>query len=493
MANRAVLLKAPARAPGPFTAHRTLLTLLAAGALLRIFALSAFPEVQADEGLWTNSAKNFVEFGDWFMDGRTHLFLSPLFSGLAAISFWLLGPSIAAARLISAVAGVASVALLYAVVARACRDRRLALVAAAVLGLNQWSVIQSREALVESLQVALCLASLYVALGERRWSAAAAGVVFGLALLAKTNAIFLAPVLAAYLFLRTRDNQTQSYTASLRSPLLFLGVALAIAGSVYATLYFAYPGRFVQAFRFELDGIHFEQLSHPLIRVGRFGLDPEQAARTILALVREAPFLIVLAALGAGVWSVRRPPGSAVFALWLVVGLAFFLCQLFQPLRYFQLLSPPLAVAAALAILEFGRATLVVRTSRRSLPGVALAICISFELLYLAASAFANRARLLPAIVPWVTTHVPRDASIMAAGYVCTDLPNRAYAHYWLARTPEQLLENVRELQIRYLIVDSREWAPSLREEVARRFGPPLQSWRFGAVYAINDSMLTVP
>lgn len=492
MANPALLLKAPVRAPGPLTANRTLLTLLAAAVLVRTVALSAFPEVQADEGLWTNSAKNFVEFGDWFMDGRTHLFLSPLFSSLAAVSFWLLGPSIAAARLVSAVAGVASVGLLYAVVARACGDRRLALVAAAVLGLNQWSIIQSREALVESLQVALCLASLYLALGERRWSAPAAGVAFGLALLAKINVIFLAPVLAAYLVLRARANQVQSCQASLCSPLLFLGVALAVAGSVYAALYLAFPGRFIQAFRFELDGVHFEQLSHPLLRVGRFGLDPEQAARTVLALVREAPFLIVLAALGAGAWSVQRPPGVSVFALWLGVGLPFFLFQLFQPLRYFQLLSPPLAVAAALAILEFGRATVVVRTSRQSLTGMAMAICIGFELLYLAGSAFANRARLLPAIVPWVRTHVPPDASIMAAGYICTDLPNRAYAHYWLARTPEQLLENVRQLQIRYLIVDTREWAPSLREEVARRFGPPVHAWRFGAVYAINDSMLSV-
>jgi hypothetical protein len=226
------------------------------------------------------------------------------------------------------------------------------------------------------------------------------------------------------------------------------------------------------------------------VRVGRFGLDPEEAARTLIALIRETPFLMVLAALGAGVWSVRRSPGSGIFALWLAVGFPFFLCQLIQPLRYFQLVAPPLVLAAALALMEFGRATVGTRATSRSLTGMAVAICISFDLLYLAASALANRARMLPTVVPWVTTHVPRDASIMAAGYFCTDLPNRAYAHYWLARTPEQLLDSVRRLQIRYLIVDDREWAPSLREVVAQRFGPPVQAWRFGAVYAVNDSAL---
>jgi hypothetical protein len=124
---------------------------------------------------------------------------------------------------------------------------------------------------------------------------------------------------------------------------------------------------------------------------------------------------------------------------------------------------------------------------------MAVAICVGFNLLYLGATALANRARLLPTLVPWVTAHVPRDASIMAAGYFCTDLPNRAYAHYWLACTPEQLLENVRRLRIRYLIVDDREWAPSLREAVARRFGPPVQAWPFGAVYAVTDSALAAP
>lgn len=478
------------QASRPFLEHRTLWGLLAAAAILRLIGLSAFPEIQADEGLWTNSPKNFVAFGDWFMDGRTHLFLSPLFSGLAALSFWVVGPSIAAARMVSAVAGVASVGLLYATILRALGDRRLAFVAATLLAVSPWAVMASRQAMIESLQLSLCLAALYLALDDRRWSILGAGLAFGLALLAKSNAIFLAPVLALVVFWRRREPTPPTRAAALRSAAFILAVAMIVAGSVYAALYLSYPTRFMDAFQFELDGVHFEQLSHPLIRVGRFGLDPEQAARTLLALFREAPFLMVLAALGIGVCGVRRPQGSAGFMLWLCVGLAFFLTQTFQPLRYFLLVAPALAFAAATALLELGRQSVRRRLSVPPLARVAITICIAFDLFYLGASALANRARILPTVVPWVRAHVPADANVMAAGWITTDLPNRAYAHYHLAQTPEQLLENVQRLNIRYLIVDYREWPTGLQDVVGRRFGPPLQAWSFGAVYAVDDAAM---
>jgi hypothetical protein len=73
-----------------------------AAAVVRLPFLARFPEATADEGLWTNSTKNFAMFGDWFMDGRTHVFLSPLFHALCYPLFELLGPSLAAARVVSA-------------------------------------------------------------------------------------------------------------------------------------------------------------------------------------------------------------------------------------------------------------------------------------------------------------------------------------------------------------------------------------------------------
>src|SRR5262249_6064773 len=83
---------------------RILIGVIVVGGLLRILGLGMFPEAIADEGLWTNSTKNFLLFHDWFMGGRTHLFLSPLFHVLSLAAFELSGPTITSARMISALA-----------------------------------------------------------------------------------------------------------------------------------------------------------------------------------------------------------------------------------------------------------------------------------------------------------------------------------------------------------------------------------------------------
>ena len=100
--------------------------LILGAAVMRMAGLEYFPGVMADEGLWTSSSKNFVMFGDWFMDGRTHALLSPVFHGMCVAVYWVMGASIANARLVSALASMASVPLLYSLVHRtsgACQHR----------------------------------------------------------------------------------------------------------------------------------------------------------------------------------------------------------------------------------------------------------------------------------------------------------------------------------------------------------------------------------
>lgn len=472
-----------------FRSDRLIAAVVVVAAILRFTGLAGFPEIQADEGLWTNSSKNFVAFGDWFMDGRTHLFLSPLFHGVSVLMFKALGPSIWAARLISAVAGTASVAILYAVVVRATRDRELGLLTAVVFGWGQSAVLLSRYALIEPLELSLGLAAAAMALRTELWAAAAAGALFGLALLAKTNLAFLIGAFIVYALIRPVQGEGASRRHRVMYVCVLASVAILVAGAVYAWLYFMYPARFIHAFRFELDGKHFERFSHPLIRVGRFGIDPVQSGRTVIALVRDAPFLMVLGSLGFVTWCVRRPRGSSLFAIWLGLGVPFFLIQMFQPLRYFFLVAPALAFFAALAIMEFtGGGGVPTRTSSR-LRAAVLMLYVGFNLSYLGMSAVANRGRMLQPVVRWAASNVPRSDNVMAAGYLCTDLPNRAYAYYLLAATPEQLLQSIRQYNIRYVIVDNREWPAQLREVVQSSF-PVVQSWDFGAAYQVTAAAL---
>ena len=116
-----------------------------------------------------------------------------------------------------------------------------------------------------------------------------------------------------------------------------------------------------------------------------------------------------------------------------------------------------------------------------------LIACCGFETAYLGANALANGARKLEAVTGWVTANTAPDSRIMAAGYLCTDLPRRAYAHYHYARDAAQLLASIRELGIDYVIVDRSEWRRGLAEAVAARF-ERVHAWSFGAVYRVRHA-----
>lgn len=476
--------------PPPEAATRTRDRLLLAGlglavVLLRIAALSAFPEIEADEGLWTNSSKNFVAFGDWFLDSRTHLFLSPLYHALSAVVFGIAGPGIAAARAISALAGVLSTWLVYVLVLRVTDRRAVALVAAALLGFDELAVLLSRRALIESLQLCVALGSA-VLLTHRGWRwAAGAGAVFGLALLAKVNGGFLAAVFAAVLLARSVRDEGRFTPRTLLDAGAFAAGSLLVAGAGYGLLYGLYPDRFVSAFRFELDGEHFTRSAHALLRVGRFGLDPALAARTVIELFRESPFLMVLASCGAAVAAVSRPKGSGFFGLWLVVGAAFFLGQTFQPLRYFYLVWPALAFFGAVTLDALSRPEASGGLFGGRLPGAVLAIAVVFNVAYIGANAVTNRATMLHTVTSWAAGNLRSSDRVLAAGYFCTDLPVRAYAHYQLARNPEQLVETIDRLRIDYVIYDAAEWHRELGETLAARY-PVVARWSFGAVYRVR-------
>lgn len=466
-----------------------LVLIFTAGLLLRLVGLGRFPGVMADEGLWTESSKNYVLYGDRFMDRLTHALLSPFFHVLSSAVFAVSGPSIAAARIISALAGAASPILFFVLIRRMTERRDLALWGALLFSVSEWAAFTSRVALIESLQLALILLTMVLITFDGWRMAVLAGVAFSLVLLTKVNAIFaLAPctvLLAQHARTNTHESDSKSpwKRVALRS-CVFLVVSLGVAGAIYGLLYLSWPVEFTRAFKYELDGKHFEALSHPLVRVGRFGIDPIFAGRTLLALFREEPFFLVLASLGLVVASYLRPRGSLFFAAWLLIGGAYLLTQMFQPLRYFYLIFPAILFFAVVAIdaISSPRVPLTARLVRPQT--AAISLIIVFELAYFAANGIANRGGGYANVVGWMQENTRPADRVLASALLSTDLKNRSYQFYRLLGSPQDLTRATQDFHIKYVVVDTSEWSLALRSEVARRFRL-VRQWPNGAVYEV--------
>ena len=106
-----------------------LLALLALALLLRTIFPSADPPwrstvgiVWHDEGAWTHNARNKALFGAWRQDEWNPVYIAPVFTALEYASFELFGVGVRQARLVSELAGLASVLLLALGVRRVAGD-----------------------------------------------------------------------------------------------------------------------------------------------------------------------------------------------------------------------------------------------------------------------------------------------------------------------------------------------------------------------------------
>lgn len=462
----------------------TLGTIVAVAALLRLPFLASFPDVQNDEGLWTNSTKNFLLFGDWFLDERAHLFLSPVFHLLSLPAFWLFGPSIESARLVNALAGVGAVALLYLLAFRLTGDRRVATLGAILLAVDPWAVAHSRQALTESVLLFCVLLAGVLLVSDRRrlWLA---GVAFALAILTKLSAGAMGIALGGYLLLRTRDEGGRSLTLTQRAVdgAVFGVVALGVAGLGYWLMSQIDPERFLAVFQRELGAEHLVDGAPGASPPGRVGLDPVLAGRSALEVLRFNPFLIVLGSVGAAVAWATRARGRLLLILWTVVGLGFPLTQVYQPLRYFFPAVPALVILVAILVSQFPKMS-PPRSGTRIL-GATLIVVLGFNLAYVGMNVVANWGNRAKVVEHWARSHAAEDAIFLAATHFATNLPGRAYAYDIIAGTPNDLIQAVRDKDIDYVVWSHDEWSADLQDLLEARY-TEVQRWDFGGVYQVR-------
>jgi hypothetical protein len=129
-----------------------------------------------DEGAWVHNARNKALYGQWRVDEWNPIFVAPVFTGLEYLSFEAFGVGVRQARLVSELAGLASVVLLGLGVRRLAGNAA-GLIAAGLLATNYVYVMYDRAAIMEALMVAFIVSSWYSTMRSMQrpaWGAAAA-------------------------------------------------------------------------------------------------------------------------------------------------------------------------------------------------------------------------------------------------------------------------------------------------------------------------------
>jgi hypothetical protein len=170
----------------------------------------------------------------------------PLYNGLVATALRLHAPFVAGPRLVSVVAGVATIVLLF-LLGKLLYDERTGLIAAAAFAVMPGVVLVNHSIQVDSVFVALLVAGVYFYVRTvRRGSMADAivgGVFLGLSMLAKQ------PALLALLGLVVWRTWTQRGVVWMRDrrSWVFAACALGVGGSWYVGQLIVRPGEFFAA------------------------------------------------------------------------------------------------------------------------------------------------------------------------------------------------------------------------------------------------------
>ncbi len=181
----------------------TLAGILLVGAAVRLWSVGAVG-FNNDEAVYAGQGAALAgdqTYGGLFAIFRAHPLLVQF---LNSIPFRLVGVNDITPRLLSVAFGLAGVALAYSTGAL-LYNRRVGLIAAAILALMPYHVVVTRQALLDGPETTLFLLSIYllgrfIRSNQNRWLFGAAFTT-GLTVLAKETAVLIVPVAVAFLLL----------------------------------------------------------------------------------------------------------------------------------------------------------------------------------------------------------------------------------------------------------------------------------------------------
>ena len=314
------------------------LAVLAIAAFVRLWQLDAVG-FNTDEAVYSGQAAalaNDPNLTPFFPIFRAHPLL---FQFALADVFSLTGVSALNARIVSALAGVLTVYVVYRL-GRLLYDRPVGLIAALLLALMPYHVIVTRQVLLDGpmtlfATLALYTVAKYAITGERTWLYAA-GAAMGLTFLSKETSVILLGAIFAFFAL---------------SPAIKVRIRdLALATVVFVCVVAAFPLALLLAG--SGGGSTAQQyLIWQLFR--RPNHDEAFYLQTVPTAV--VPLLIVAAILGLLLFRRRIDWRERLLVAWIVVIVIFFELWPVKGFQYLLPAAPPLAILAARGIVGLSR------------------------------------------------------------------------------------------------------------------------------------------
>lgn len=380
-------------------AVRTLVPILAAGALLRLWALGSVG-FNSDEAVYAGQAASIA--GDDLLTPLFPVFRAhPLLFQTTLSLVFLGGVSDVGARLLPVAFGLGTVVLTY-LLGKRIYGQQAGLVAAALLAVMPYHVVVTRQVLLDgpltffAVLTAYCVARFCLD-GGRRWLHLA-GAALGLAVLTKEIAVILAVAIVMFFLLR-RDIHVPWRTA-------------AVGGAVAMAIMVVYPLSLTLAGR---SGTGQNYLWWQLFRRPNHGL----AFYLETVPLAIGPAALLLAA--AGMWLLRRRgTWRETFLLcWILVPLTFFELWPVKGYQYLVVFAPALTLLAArTAVHAFPvwppvrAAVIVIAVLSLAIPSW-LAITAPPSAAFLAGSGGVPKGREAG---QWMRANLPEGAAVMTIG-----------------------------------------------------------------------------
>ncbi|MGW4215007.1 ArnT family glycosyltransferase [Lentzea sp. NPDC004789] len=382
-----------------------MIAILAAGTLLRVWALGAVG-LNSDEAVYAGQAASIA--GDDTLSSLFPIFRAHplLFQTLLSVGF-LGGVSDLGARLLSVAFGLGTIVLVY-LLGNRMYSREAGLLAASILAVMPYHVIVTRQVLLDGPQTFFAVLTFYCVArfcldrgGRWLYSAAAA---LGLAVLTKEIAVILLFAVVAFFLLR------HDVRVLPRTVLISVGVMLVVVAAYPLSLLFS--GRTGTGQNYLVWQL-FRRPNHSL---AFYGVEIPAAV---------GPGVLLLAV--AGLWLLRRQSSwrEVLLLCWILLPLGFFELWPVKGYQYLLLFAPALALLAARAIMQISfpwrrmRALLIVALLLSLLVPSWLGVNPAPTATYLAGSGGVPAGREAGR---WIRANLPLGSNVMTLGPTMANL-----------------------------------------------------------------------